>query len=192
MDHPHKVTPGRVGPAVQGIEMRLGEGNEILVRGPNIFPGYWNRPDATAKAIAGGWFHTGDQGEVDEIGNWSVIGRVKNIIVLSSGHNIAPEPVEEMILKHLPGSEQVLLVGHGRGYVSAIITGDLENDRIEAALEAVNEQLPHYKRVRAFHLQKEPLTIESGLLTANGKYRRDAIGAHFKQQIERLYLSKNA
>jgi long-chain acyl-CoA synthetase len=192
MDHPHRVTPGRVGPAIPGIEMKLGEGDEILVRGPNIFPGYWNRPEATSKAIVDGWFHTGDQGDVDAEGNWSIIGRVKNIIVLSSGHNIAPEPIEESLLKHLPGSEQALLVGHGRGYVSAIITGELADDQVEAALEAVNQKLPHYKRIRAFHIQEEPFSIENGLLTANGKYKRDAIAARFKQQIERLYQSKNA
>jgi long-chain acyl-CoA synthetase len=192
MDHPHLVTPGRVGPAIPGIEMKLGEGDEILVRGPNIFPGYWNRPEATSNAIADGWFHTGDQGSVDAQGNWSIIGRVKNIIVLSSGHNIAPEPIEESVLKHLPGSQQVLLIGHGRGYLSAIITGEVANDRVEEVLETVNGQLPHYKRVRAFHVQKEPFSIENGLLTANGKYKRDVIADHFKQQIERLYQSKNA
>jgi long-chain acyl-CoA synthetase len=192
MDHPHQVMPGRVGPAIPGIEMKLGEGDEILVRGPNIFPGYWNRPEATSKAIADGWFHTGDQGSVDAQGNWSIIGRVKNIIVLSSGHNIAPEPIEESVLKHLPGSQQVLLIGHGRGYLSAIITGEVANDRVEEVLETVNGQLPHYKRVRAFHVQKEPFSIENGLLTANGKYKRDVIADHFKQQIERLYQSKNA
>ena len=70
MDHPHQVTPGRVGPAIPGIEMKLGEGDEIIVRGPNIFPGYWNRPQETERVIKNGWFHTGDQGEVDSSGNW--------------------------------------------------------------------------------------------------------------------------
>ncbi|HSE99187.1 MAG TPA: AMP-binding protein [Blastocatellia bacterium] len=192
MDHPHKVTPGRVGPAITGIKMKLGEGDEILVQGPNIFPGYWNRPEATSKSIVDRWFHTGDQGEVDDQGNWSIIGRVKNIIVLSSGHNIAPEPIEEMMMKELSGAQQVLLVGHGRGYVSAIVTGDVTSKQVEAALETVNTQLPHYKRVRAFHIEKEPFTIENGLLTANGKYKRDTIVAHFKSHIEGLYQSRSA
>ena len=192
MDDPREVTPGRVGPAIPGVEMKLGEGDEVLVRGPNIFPGYWNRLEATAKTFADGWFRTGDQGEVDERGNWSIIGRIKNLIILSSGHNIAPEPIEEMVLKHLPGAQQVVLMGNGRGYLSALITGDVTSDRVEKALETVNAQLPHYKCVRAFHLNAEPLTIESGLLTANGKLKRDAIAAHFQAQIEGLYRTKKA
>jgi long-chain acyl-CoA synthetase len=76
--------------------------------------------------------------------------------------------------------------------VSAIITGEVSNKGVEDALEAVNGQLPHYKRVRAFHIEREPFTIENGLLTANGKYRRDTITARLKQQIEGLYQSKNA
>ena len=70
MDDPRHVEPGRVGPAISGVEMKLGENDELIVRGPNIFPGYWNRPQETAKALRNGWFHTGDQGEVNAAGNW--------------------------------------------------------------------------------------------------------------------------
>ena len=192
MDHPHNVTAGRVGPAIPGIEMKLGEGGEILVRGPNIFPGYWNRPEETAKAIRNGWFHTGDQGEMDDSGNWNIIGRIKNLIILNSGHNIAPEPIEEMLLKNLSGAAQVLLVGNGRSFVSAIITGDVIGSQVESALDAVNSQLPHYRRIHAFHIDKEPFTIENGLLTANGKLKREVIAAHFQAQIENMYNSKKA
>ena len=115
LDDPRHVEPGRVGPAISGIEMKLGENDEIIVRGPNIFPGYWNRPQETAKALRDGWFHTGDQGEVDGAGNWRIIGRIKNLIILGSGHNIAPEPIEEELLKNLPGAQQAVLVGNGRG-----------------------------------------------------------------------------
>ena len=80
------------------------ENGEILVRGPNIFPGYWQRPEETAKALEGGWFHTGDQGEVDANGNWRITGRLKNLIILNSGHNIAPEPLEEALAAQLAGS----------------------------------------------------------------------------------------
>jgi long-chain acyl-CoA synthetase len=192
MDHPHKAAPGRVGPAIDGIEMRLGEGDEVLVRGPNIFSGYWNRPEATEKTFIDGWFRTGDQGEVDKDGNWSIIGRIKNLIILSSGHNIAPEPIEEMILKHASGAQQVVVMGNGRSFLSALVTGDVDYDKMNAALEIVNPQLPHYKRIHAFHIEKEPLTIESGLLTANGKLKRDAIAAHFKEPVEKLYAAKKA
>ena len=127
MDDPRHVEPGRVGPAISGIEMKLGENDEIMVRGPNVFPGYWNRPQETAKVLRDGWFHTGDQGEVNAAGNWRIIGRIKNLIILGSGHNIAPEPIEDAIAQQLPKAQQVVLVGNGRGYLSAIVTGDVRS-----------------------------------------------------------------
>ena len=192
MDDPRDVVPGRTGPAISGIEMKLGENEEIVVRGPNIFPGYWNRPQETSNALHEGWFHTGDQGEVDGKGNWRIIGRIKNLIILGSGHNIAPEPIEEEILQQVPGSQQVVLVGNGRGYLSAIITGDVSRDRVQAALDAVNPHLPHYKQVRAFHVRAEPFSIDNGMLTANGKLKRDSISQRLRTEIEELYGQKQA
>ncbi len=150
MDDPNHVVPGRVGPAISGIEMRLGDNDEIVVRGPNVFPGYWNRPQQTAEVLRDGWFHTGDQGEMDASGNWRIVGRIKNLIVLGSGHKIAPETIEEEIARHLPGAQQVVVVGNGRGYLSVIVTGNVTGEQVQTALDAVNPQLPHYKQVRAF------------------------------------------
>jgi len=192
LDDPQHFEAGRVGTAISGIEMKLGENEEIIVRGPNIFPGYWNRPQETAKALRDGWFHTGDQGEVDATGNWRIVGRIKNLIILGSGHNIAPEPIEEKLLQHLPAGAQVLLVGNGKGYLSAIITGAVTTQQVQAAMDAVNPQLPHYKQVRAFHIQNEAFTIENGLLTANGKLRRDLIAQSLRSEIEDMYRAKVA
>jgi long-chain acyl-CoA synthetase len=192
MDDPRKVEPGRVGPAISGVEMKLGENEEILVRGPNVFSGYWNRPEETAKALRDGWFHTGDQGEVNAEGNWRIAGRIKNLIILGSGHNVAPEPIEEEILQNLRGAEQVVLVGNGRGYLSAIVTGDVSDRRVQAALDAVNAGLPHYKQIRASHIRRDPFTIESGLLTANGKLKRDAIATELRAEIEEMYQVRQA
>jgi long-chain acyl-CoA synthetase len=192
MDDPRQVKAGRVGPAITGIEMKLGENEEIIVRGPNIFPEYWNRPQETAKALRDGWFHTGDQGEVDAEGNWRINGRIKNLIILGSGHNIAPEPIEEKILDNLPGAQQVVLLGNGRGYLAAIVTGSVKREQMQAALDDVNPGLPHYKQVRTFFVSKEPFSIENGLLTANGKLKRDLIAARFKSQIEEMYEVKQA
>jgi long-chain acyl-CoA synthetase len=97
-----------------------------------------------------------------------------------------------MVLRALPGAQQVVLMGNGRSFLSAIITGDITSGQVEAALETVNAQLPHYKRIRAFHTHKEPFTIESGLLTANGKLKRDAIASRFQSDIENLYRAKKA
>ena len=190
LDDPRDYEPGRVGPAIPGIEMKLGENEEIVVRGPNIFPGYWNRPQETAKALRNGWFHTGDQGEVDAKGNWRIVGRIKNLIILGSGHNIAPEPIEEKILEQLPGASQVVLVGNGKGYLSAIITGNVSASHAQVALDTLNSQLPHYKQVRALHLRVEPFSIENGLLTANGKLKRDLIAQQLRAEIEAMYTTK--
>jgi long-chain acyl-CoA synthetase len=192
MDDPRRVIAGRVGPAVSDLEMKLGENDEIIVRGPNVFAGYWNRPQETAKVLRDGWFHTGDQGEVDAAGNWRIAGRIKNLIILGSGHNIAPEPIEEKVLHHLPGAQQVVLMGNGRGYLSSIITGSVTREQAQAALDAVNPELPHYKQIRAFHIQADAFSIDNGLLTANGKLKRDAIAARLKSEIEEMYQVKQA
>jgi long-chain acyl-CoA synthetase len=192
MDEPSHVEPGRVGPAISGIEMKLGENDEIVVRGPNVFQGYWNRPHETAKALRDGWFHTGDQGEVGAAGNWRIVGRIKNLIILGSGHNIAPEPIEDEVLQQLPAAQQVVLVGNGRGYLSAVVTGVVTREQVQTALDAVNPGLPHYKQIRAFHIYSEPFSIENGFLTANGKLKRDLIAARLKNEIEEMYLVTQA
>ena len=192
MDDPANPVPGRVGSAIPGMEMQLAENDEIVVRGPNVFPGYWNRPQQTAEVLRDGWFHTGDQGEIDATGTWRIVGRLKNLIVLGSGHKIAPETIEDEIARHLPGAAQVVVVGNGRGYLSAIVTGNLNETHIQSALDAVNAQLPHYKQVRAFTLRAEPFSIDNGLLTANGKLKRDLISAKMKDEIDNMYHVKQA
>jgi long-chain acyl-CoA synthetase len=187
LDDPAHIEPGCVGPAVPGIEMKLGENNEIVVRGPNIFRGYWNRQGETGQVLRDGWFHTGDQGEVNANGHWRVTGRLKNLIILNSGHNIAPEPIEEDLLRTLRSAEQVVLVGNGRGFLAAIITGKVARSEIESQLRRLNVTLPHYGKIRMFHAVQAPFTIENGLLTANGKLKRDAIAARYGEEIERMY-----
>jgi long-chain acyl-CoA synthetase len=186
------VEPGYVGSVITGIEMKLTENEEIVVRGPHIFPGYWNRPEETARALHDGWFHTGDQGEVNVRGNWRISGRIKNLIILNSGHNIAPEPIEEKIVRLLPAAQQVVVVGNGRGYLCALVTGAVESSAVQAALDAVNPELPHYQQIRNFTILREVFTPESGLLTAMGKIRRDAINARYASEIKAMYGSKAA
>lgn len=195
MDDPVHNVPGRVGPAIPGVEMQVSDDGEILVRGPNIFPGYWKRAEATAKSLEGGWFHTGDQGEADASGNWKITGRLKNLIVLNSGHNVAPEPIEESLAAKLPEVDHAVLIGNRRGYLTALIVAaasdGLTDTKIQAAIDSVNDGLPHYKQLRAFWRVPEAFTIESGLLTANGKLRRDAIAARYAAEIEKIYEKKS-
>jgi long-chain acyl-CoA synthetase len=188
MDDPRApVEAGHVGPAVPGLEMKVAENDEIVVRGPNVFPGYWNRPEETARALRDGWFRTGDQGAPNVRGNWRISGRLKNLIILNSGHNVAPEPIEEKIAALLPQAQQVVLVGNGRGYLCALITGAVAPAEVQAALDSVNPELPHYRQIRNFTILPQALTPESGLLTAMGKVRRDAINSRFQTEIAAMY-----
>jgi long-chain acyl-CoA synthetase len=190
MDDPRvPVEAGHVGPAVPGLEMKVAENDEIMVRGPNVFPGYWNRPEETARVLRDGWFHTGDQGAANARGNWRITGRLKNLIILNSGHNVAPEPIEEKISARVPRAQQVVLVGNGRGYLCALITGTVERAAVQAALDGVNAALPHYRQIRNFTILPQVFTPESGLLTAMGKVRRDAINRRFEAEIAAMYES---
>lgn len=187
MDRPGQARPGWVGTAIDGVTLRLGEDDELLVRGPNVFPGYWERASQTAEAMDGDWFRTGDQAELDAEGRLRIIGRVKNVLVPESGHNVPPEPIEEALAEALPAAEHIVVLGHGRPHLVALITGPVTDNEIEAAIARVNPGLPHYKRVRAFHRSEVALTPENGLLTANQKLRRKQIAEHFRREIDGLY-----
>lgn len=190
MDKPsRKRRAGTVGLAIPGIEMKTGEKNEILVRGPHIFKGYWGRPKESAACMQEGWFRTGDQGEVDVDGHWRIIGRVKSVIVLSSGHNVEPDAIEAKLQQLLEDAEQVVLVGHEKPHLTALLAGPVHDKEAQRALEIVNETLPHYKRVRAFHVRREPFTIENGFLTANGKLKRQRVLSEHREQIESMYAA---
>jgi long-chain acyl-CoA synthetase len=191
LDDPRvQVEPGYVGQAIRGIEMKTADNEEIVVRGPHVFAGYWNRPEETARVLRDGWFRTGDQGEVNLRGNWRIIGRIKNLIILNSGHNVSPEPIEDKIAQHLPSAQQVVVVGNGRGYLCALVVGAIEPQAVQSALDAVNPGLPHYRQIRNFALIRDSFTAESGLLTAMGKLRRDAINARFASEINSMYDRK--
>jgi long-chain acyl-CoA synthetase len=192
MDDPGNPVPGRVGPSISGIEMKLAERDEIVIRGPNVFPGYWNRPQQTAEVLRDGWLYTGDQGELDATGTWRIVGRIKNLIVLGSGHKIAPEAIEDEIVRRLPQAHQVVVVGDGRGYLSAIVTGSVTHGQAQRALDEVNARFPHYKQVRAFCLRADPFSIDNGMLTAMGKLKRDLICARLKSEIDNMYQVKQA
>jgi long-chain acyl-CoA synthetase len=176
-----------VGNVVPGIEMKLGDQDEILVRGPHLFTGYWNRPEETAACMQNGWFRTGDQGEVDADGLWRIVGRIKNLIVLTSGHKLAPDPLEERLRLDIPGAQQVVLVGHERKHLTMIVTGNVSSADIDAALARLNPTLPHYKQVHGYHVQRRPFTAEDGLLTANGKLRRQKVLEVLAPEIDALY-----
>jgi long-chain acyl-CoA synthetase len=186
-DTKSEVALGRVGYAVPGCELKLSEEGELLCRGPNIFAGYWGRPEATAQVLVDGWLRTGDQAELDERGSLRVIGRIKDVIVPASGHNVAPAPIEDLLQQSTDGIQQAVVVGHGRPYLTALVTGDVDPALLDRALERINAGLPHYQRVRKLYRAPELFTPENGLLTANQKLRRAMIEAHYRDAIEEMY-----
>ncbi|MFQ5353319.1 MAG: AMP-dependent synthetase/ligase [Thermodesulfobacteriota bacterium] len=144
VNRPGRAVPGTVGPPVKGVEVKLTDDGEILVKGRNIMEGYWKRPGQTAKAIdAEGWLYTGDLGEVDEAGCLKIKGRLKEIIVLTTGKNVSPMPIEER-LRESPFISQIIVVGDNRNLVAAIIVPDFGRLKVwmkgmESALKASEE-----------------------------------------------------
>ena len=189
----------RVGPAIPGIEMTVADNGEILVRGPNIFPGYWQRPAETAKALAGGWFHTGDQGEVDASGNWRDHRPAEK-----SDHSEfraqrrARTAGARALPRSLPEAQQVSLIGNQRSFLAALLITSPVGERPRTAradsigARCDQRELPHYKQIRAFRVLPEPFSSENGLLTANGKLKRDAIcGALSPRKSKRYVRERN-
>jgi long-chain acyl-CoA synthetase len=187
IDDTDHVQVGRVGHPVPGCELRVSEAGELLCRGPNIFPGYFRRPEASAEVLRDGWFHTGDQVELASDGSLKIIGRLKDVIVPESGHNVAPGPIEDRLQRTAAGIEHVVVVGHGRPFLTALVTGTISDAQLDRALEELNHALPHYQRLRKARRVAEVFTPDNGLLTANQKLRRKAIEQHYRDTIEEMY-----
>lgn len=187
IDNPGTIKPGRVGCPVDGCQVRISQQGELICRGPNVFIGYWNREEATKEVFQDGWFHTGDRAEIDEDGSIKILGRLKNIIVPESGHNIAPEPLEELLINADNQIEQAIILGHGRPYLTAIVTGSTNDLDVEKVLEKVNSELPHYQRIRKVYCAPELFSTQNDLLTAMQKLRRKAIETYYQQEIQNLY-----
>lgn len=207
---PEELRPGWVGLPLPGLEIRLGPQDELFVRGPNLMQGYWHQPDATALAIdADGWLHTGDLAEIQD-GYVAIRGRLKDILVTSTGHKIPPADME-MALTMDPLIAQAMVVGEGRSHIAALLvlapepwerlaTGRgldptdpdaLTNPGIlEQVLSLVADRLaafPGYAQVRAVHLSLSPWTVENGLMTPTMKIKRPALEEHFASVIDTLY-----
>ncbi len=171
------------------LDVTTGPG-EILARGPNVMPGYWNRPDETADAFdADGWFRTGDVGRF-EGGYLRITDRIKHMLVTAGGKNVYPGPIEAALAAS-PLVGQVMVVGEGRPFLSALVV--VAPDAPEAAgpidevLAAYNREAASHERVRAFRFAPEPFTVDNDLLTPTMKLKRRAIEARFAETIEAMY-----
>lgn len=205
---------GTVGKPFEGVDIRIGESDEILVRGPNLTCGYFNMPEETAKAIdRDGWFHTGDRGKLDERGNLVITGRLKELIVTSYGKKVAPVPIETEIKKS-PYIDEVLLFGDNKKFITALIVPCREaiegyaRDRtvaapgyvellaraeirglIAAEIERATAELAPYEKVRMFTLLPEGFTVSNELLTPTLKLRRQRIVERYRNEIEAMYAA---
>lgn len=203
---------GTVGRVVHGCEVRIAEDGEILVRGPNVMKGYWNKPAETAAAFRDGWLRTGDVGELDADGYLTITDRIKDLIITSGGKNVAPQKIEVMVGRdHY--IEQIAVVGEGRKFVAALIVPfyealeDLARRRgwrfrsrsellsraevvrfFKERIEKHSNELAGFERIRRFALVPSAFSQELGEITPTLKVRRAAIAARYAQLIDRMYV----
>ena len=179
--------PDSVGRPLAGIAVRLGEANELHVRGPNVMQGYWRDPEATAAVLApDGWLRTGDQAEIRD-GRLFIRGRVKDILVLSNGEKLPPQDAEFAIL-HDPAFEQVMLVGEGRPYLVLLaVTREADERMLVKRANARLGRFPRWMRVRRVIAMREPWSVDNGLLTPTLKLKRPVLLAKLKAEIDRAY-----
>jgi long-chain acyl-CoA synthetase len=223
---PEAPTVGTIGPPVQDVEVQVdpslvgdvdgeagGEVGELLVRGPNVFDGYWNLPEATAEAFTeDGWFRTGDVVEHRPDGYLAFRERVKQLLVLSTGKNVAPGPIEDAFAAS-DVVEQCMVLGDGRKFVSAIVVPNVEGirewaaregidlpdpvgelvaddrvrERIEAEVERVNQQFEPHERIKQFRLVPEEFDEENDLLTPTMKKKRRNILDRYAEEVDMMY-----
>ncbi|GAA5152264.1 AMP-dependent synthetase/ligase [Microbacterium pseudoresistens] len=207
-----KAKIGTVGPALPGVGVRLGEADEIEVRGINVFKEYWNNPEATAEAFHDGWFRTGDIGSFDDEGFLTITGRKKEIIVTAGGKNVAPAALEDPIRAN-PIVGQVVVVGDQRPFIGALVTLDSEmlptwlannglpadmplaeaatNDAVRAevqrAVDTANGRVSRAESIRKFTILPSEWTEASGHLTPKLSIKRNVIMADFADDVARIY-----
>ena len=211
-NRPDNNQVGSVGLPFEGIELKIAEDGEILVRGPNVMRGYYGQPEATAAVLKGGWFATGDVGHMDKAGRLYITDRKKDLFKLSNGKYIAPQLIESL-LKQSEFVSQVVVLGTGRKQPAALVVPDWENlkqalaetgqafsaDKVELSknsvaikivqrdVAALTAQLADYERIRRVALLPNEFSIDSGELTPTLKVKRRVIDERFGDLIEELY-----
>jgi long-chain acyl-CoA synthetase len=210
-NHPENNYPETVGQPIRDVQVKLGEHNALLVKGPNVMLGYWNNGAATRAMIdADGWLNTGDIASISPTGHITITGRVKEIIVMSNGEKLPPGDIENAITRDAL-FEQVMVLGEGRSFMVALavvnqtawqqlaqevgvrpdMPESLRDTRIEQrALQRIVDQLgefPGYARIHRVLLLSEPWTIENGILTPTLKLKRNRVAEQFAAEILKLY-----
>jgi long-chain acyl-CoA synthetase len=201
---------GTVGKPFPGCELRIADDGEVLVKGPNIFQGYYKNDEATRATLIGGWLHTGDLGEIDPDGYLRITGRKKDIIITAGGKNITPANLESEIKQH-PLVSQCVVVGDRRPYLVALVTLDpdeaakyaaehglgddpsmLSRDpglraSIEAHVDEVNRRFARVEQVKKIEILAHDLSQEGGELTPTMKVKRSVVAEKYASEIDSLY-----
>ncbi|HUA18915.1 MAG TPA: long-chain fatty acid--CoA ligase [Bryobacteraceae bacterium] len=185
---------GSIGVKLPGVELRLAEDGELLIKSPTLFSGYYKDPEATAAVLRDGWLYTGDIAEFDGDGYVYITGRKKELIVSSNGKKIYPARIE-MLFKTEPIINQVVLIGDRLPYVTALVTVNAtEPGRATAevgkAVARVNRQLAPFEQIRKFRVLERDFSIEAGELTPTMKVRRNRVLENHRQVVSELYMGK--
>ena len=190
-----KIKIDTVGVVIKGLQVKISNENEILVKGSSLMKGYWKDKKNTDKVLVNGWLHTGDLGSIDNDGYLKISGRVNEMIVNSGGENIAPVPIENLLLSY-DEIEQVMIYGHNRPFLIAIIIpnetllSDDDNflkENLQTILNNVNKNLSQTKKIRKFISSNEVFSTDNGQLTPTLKIRRHVIVNRYKDEINNLY-----
>jgi long-chain acyl-CoA synthetase len=209
---PDATKIGTVGRPLPGTTVRVADDGELLFKGGQVMAGYWQNDQATAEVLEGGWFHTGDIGEVDDEGFVRITGRKKEIIVTAGGKNVAPAVLEDRLRAHLL-VDQCVVVGDGQPFIGALITLDRESvptwaesrgksknvrdlvddpdlrAEIEAAVEDANKAVSRAESIRKFTILPDEWSEEGGQLTPSLKLKRNVVLRELKDEIAGLYFS---
>jgi len=199
---------GTIGKPLPGVEVKIADDGEILVKGPNIFKGYYKNEEATSETLVDGWLHTGDIGEVDSDGYLSITGRKKDIIITAGGKNITPANLEAEIKQH-PLVSQCVVVGDRRPFLVCVVTLDPEeaeklasekgldaatlneNNEVRASIQAhldqINQKFARVEQVKKFAILPQDLSQEAGELTPTMKIKRNVVAEKYAGEIESLY-----
>ena len=209
---PEDYKIGTVGRPFPGCEVRIADDGEILVKGPNVFQGYYKNEEATRDTLVDGWLHTGDIGEIDEDGFVKITGRKKDIIITAGGKNITPANLEAEIKQH-PLVSQCVVIGDRRPYLVALVTLDPEEaagfakehdlpqdpealagdqrvrETIERHVEQVNGKFARVEQVKKIAVLPHDLSQEGGELTPTLKVKRAVVASKYETEIDALYES---
>ncbi len=196
---PENQRVGTVGRLFPDTEVDVASDGELRFRGPQVFTGYWNNPDATAEALDDdGWFSTGDLGDIDDDGFIRITGRKKEILVTAGGKNVAPAVLEDRVRAH-PYVSQCLVVGDGKPFVAALVTIDTEawtgslddaalESAVQEAIDDANAQVSQAEAIKRFVILPDDWTEKNGYLTPSFKVKRNAVLRDFHDTVEALFV----